>query len=104
MALSVTDAELYAAFMTAQDMMYILHMLESIELQAQLPMIFEVDNKGAVYLANSWSIGGQTRHIDVHQIFLRKLKEEGKLLIKWLPGKDNNTGMFTKNLDGTAFE
>ena len=38
------------------------------------------------------------------QIFIKELKEEGKLLVKWLPGKDNNADMFTKNLDGPAFE
>ncbi len=84
-ALSVTEAELYAAVMTAQDMLYVLHVLESIGLQAQLPMILEVDNKGTADLANSWSIGGHTRHIDMCQTFLRKLKQKGKVLVKWLP-------------------
>ena len=27
--------------------------------------------------ASNWSVGGQTRHIDVKQYFLWKLKEEG---------------------------
>ncbi len=40
----------------------------------------------------------------MRQTFLNELKEEEKLLVKWLPGKDSNTGMFTKNLDGPAFE
>ncbi len=38
------------------------------------------------------------------QTFLCKLKEEGKLLVKSLPGKDNGTDMFTKTPDGPAFE
>ena len=69
------EEELYAAVMTAQDMLYVLHVLESIGLQAQLSMILEVDNKGTVDLVNSWSIGGKIRHIDVRQTFLRELKE-----------------------------
>ncbi len=85
-------------------MLYVLHMLESIGFQAQLPVMLEVDNKGAVDLANNWNVGGHTRHIDVCQTFLHNLKEEGKLLVKWLPGKDNNTGLFTKNLEGPVFE
>ncbi len=40
----------------------------------------------------------------MRQTFLRKLKEEWKLLVKWLPGKDDDAEMFTKNLDGTTFE
>ncbi len=63
-------------------MLYVLHMLESIGFQAQLPVMLEVDNKGATDFANRWSIGGRTRHIDVGQTFFQKLKEEGKLLMK----------------------
>ena len=103
-ALSVKEAKLYAAVMTTQDMLYVLHVLESIELYAPLTMILEVDNKGAVDLSNSWSIGGCARHIDVHQTFLHKLEEEGKLLEKSLPDKDNDTDLFTKNLVGPVFE
>ncbi len=85
-------------------MLYVLHVLDSIELYAHLPMNLKVDNKGTVYLENIWSIGGHTRHIDVCQTFLRELKEEWKVLVKWLPGKDIDAYLFTKNLDGPAFE
>ena len=90
--------------MTAQDILYVLHVLESIGLHTHLHIILDVDNKGTVDLANSWSSGWCTQHIDVCQTVLQKLKEEGKLLVKWLPVKDNDADLFTKNLDGTAFE
>ena len=59
-ALSTTEAELYSAVLTAQDMMFVYHALLGIELQVKLPMIFYYDNKGAVELANNWSVGGRT--------------------------------------------
>ena len=59
-------------------------------------MILEVDNKGTMDLSNSWSVGGHTRHIDVIHTFLRKLKEEGKLLVNGLLGKDNDDGILLK--------
>jgi hypothetical protein len=34
-------------------------------LKVKLPMILEMDNKGAVDLANNWIIGGRTRHVNV---------------------------------------
>ena len=52
--LSVTEAELMAGVETAQDMMFIKSVLESIELSIELPMVLEMDNKGAVNLANNW--------------------------------------------------
>ncbi len=31
----------------------------------KLPVILEMDNKGAVDIANNWSIRGRTRHVDI---------------------------------------
>ncbi len=64
-ALSVCEAEQTAGVLCAQDMMYVRNVLESMQLKVKLPMILEMDNKGAVDLANNWSIGGRTRHVDV---------------------------------------
>ena len=61
---SVTEPEIAAGVMVAQDMLYIYRLLESLELEVELPMILEMDNSGAVDIANSWSVGGRTRHVD----------------------------------------
>ena len=57
-------------------------MLESIGLLVELYMILEVDNQGAVDMANNWSTGWRAYHVDVRQNFLRKLKEDGILIVK----------------------
>ena len=49
-ATSVCEAELYAAYAAAQEMLYTKHVIESIGLKVKLPMILEMDNKGAVPL------------------------------------------------------
>ncbi len=67
-------------------------------------MILEMDNKGAVDLINSFSVGGRTHHIDVKQCFLREPKEATQLIVNWTPGSENNADMFTKNLDGPLFK
>ena len=64
-ALSVTETELYAAVNCAQGMLHCMHVLQSLDLTVNLPMILEIDNQGTVNLANNWSIVGQTRHIAV---------------------------------------
>jgi len=103
-ALSVCEAEQTMGVLCAQDMLYVWHILESMGLKVKLPMILEIDNKGAVDLANNWSIGGRTRHVDVRQCFLRELKESKVLDIRWIKGLENDADAFTKNLDGPAFE
>ena len=70
----------------------------------KLPLILKMDNKGAVDLANNWSIGGCTRHVDVRQCFLWEFKESNVMDISWIKGSKNNADAFTKNLDGPAFE
>ena len=65
MTLSVTEAELVVATACAQDMLFSMRLMESIGLTVKKPMILTVDNKGAKDLANNWSVGGQTWHIDV---------------------------------------
>ena len=66
----MTEAELYAAVSTAQDMLYCMNVLLSLGLSVELPMVLEVDNMGAVHLANNWSVSGRTRQIDARQCFL----------------------------------
>ena len=47
-----TKAAQAAAVTCAQDMIHQKHLLESMELQVEMPMILEVDNQGTVDLAN----------------------------------------------------
>ena len=68
------------------------------------PMVLEMDNRGAIDLINSCSVGGRKRHIDVKQCFLRELKEAKILVVKWIPGSVNEADIFTKNIDGPIFK
>jgi hypothetical protein len=101
--LSVTEAELIAAVETAQDMLYVKSVLESMDLQVQLPMILEVDNKGAVDLANNWSAAGRTRHVASRVYFLRELKEQGILEVKWRTNVGMPANVLTKNVVGAQY-
>ena len=103
-ALSVTEAEIIALVQCVQEMMYMKKVLESILLKVELPMIVEVDNKGAVDLVNGWSSSGGTKHMDVRIMYLRELKEKKILKVEWQPTKENEADVFTKNVDGATFE
>ena len=103
-ALSVTEAELYAATQCAQDMLFVMRILESIGLKVKKPMNLFVDNKGAVDLANNWSVGGRTRHVEVKQYFLRELKEQGLIRTSWRSGALMTSDVLTKNLAKSLFE
>ena len=102
--LSVTEAESAAAVTCAQDMMYAKHIIESLELDVELPMVLEIDNRGAVDLINSWSVGGRTRHTAVRLNYLRELKEQGVMVFKWVSGDKNDADTHTNNVPGPLLE
>jgi hypothetical protein len=67
-------------------------------------MLLEIDNRGVVGLANNWSVGRQTRHVEVRQYFLRELKEDGIVETTWLAGGQMSSDLFMKNLARPFFE
>jgi hypothetical protein len=102
--LSVCKGEQSSEVLCPQDMLYCKNVLKSIGLKVKLPMLLKMDNKGAVNLANVWSIGGHTRHVDFWQCFLRELKESKIMDIQLIKGSENDANVFTTNLDGPVFE
>jgi hypothetical protein len=72
----------------AQDMLFLMSILESLGLKVQKPMILMLDNSGAHDLTHNWSIGGCTRHVDVRMHFLQELKEDGIIICDWVSGND----------------
>ena len=65
-------------------------LMESLELKVELPMVLKMDNSSAVDIANSWSIGGRTRHVDVCNNFLHELRDQGLLVIRHIVGDKND--------------
>ena len=69
----------------------------------ELSMLLEMDNSGAVDIANSWSVGGIMCHVDVHNDFLHELMDYGLLIIRHLPGDNNDADIFMKNVMSAVF-
>ena len=61
-------------------------------------MVLEMDKSGSVDIANGWSVGGRTHHVDVRNYFLCELKDQGLLVIGHIAGESNNANIFTKNV------
>ena len=81
-----------------------MRLLESMGLLVEYPMEIEIDNSGAVDLANHWSAGGRRKtYANKNVFFLRDLKKEGILKVVWKKGSNNKVDMFIKNLAGPDF-
>jgi hypothetical protein len=101
--LSTTEAEMMSMTECVQDMLFIMRILQSMELKVKLPMVIHCNNKGAVDLANNWSTSGRSRHVATKTMFLRELKEEGILKIEWISSEHMVSDVFTKNLGDKDF-
>jgi hypothetical protein len=101
--LSVTEAALVSAATCAQDMIFVMHLLESIGLKVNKPIILEVDNEGAKDLTENWIVGGRKQHVNVREFFLCDKKEDGVIRVHWVPNKENSSNLFTKNLAGPIY-
>ena len=67
----MTEAELFSKLMCAQDMLFVMMIINSMGLKVKLPIKLEIDNKGAKHILHNWSVGGILRHVEVKQFFLR---------------------------------
>ena len=76
--LSITEGEFVAGCDGVQDALYAAHVIESMGLEVDWPIMWDTDNKGAFDLLNSWTSTGR-RHIATRITFMREMKEEGKL-------------------------
>ena len=50
---------------TCAEMLYLLQIMEFMEIKVKMPMTVRVDNMGAIYLANNQSVIGRTRHVNI---------------------------------------
>jgi hypothetical protein len=85
-------------------MLFAMHILESMGLTVKKMMILYVDNKGAKDLANNWSVSRRTRHGEVHQYFLCKLKEHDVIHFVWTSSMAMSSDVLTKNLPQDIFK
>ena len=77
--------------------------MKGMRLTVELPMKLYVDNKGAVQLANNWSVGGRTRHIGAKTNYLHSLKEMGFIHILYKKGTELIPDIGTKNVTKKEF-
>ena len=97
-ALSSTEAELYAESNAAQDIMFENNMLsEILGREPQKPSVLQGDNMGAIFLAVNLSVGQRTKHIDIRSRFITDLVENKEITLKHVRSKENPADAASKN-------
>ncbi len=88
----------------AMEILYIVGILKFLGVQIQYPIEVDVNNIGAVYLAQNATTGNRTKHIDTRYHFVRKYIEDGIVKVIFVRSENNHADIFTKNLNGESFE
>jgi Reverse transcriptase (RNA-dependent DNA polymerase) len=100
---SSTEAEYFAVSEIAKEILFTKQLLDTIGIKIELPIVIRVDNIGAIFLANNFSIGQRTKHIDIRAHFIREYIEDDILKLVFIRSEDNDSDIFTKNLSEDLF-
>jgi hypothetical protein len=96
--LSSSEAEYVAVSEVCAEVLFVKQVLEFLGIKVILPIKIMVDNIGAIFLANNYTMSQRTRHIDIRYHFVREYIEDGTVIIKFVRSEENDADIFTKNL------
>jgi hypothetical protein len=66
--------------------------------------VVRVDNVGAIFMSESHSTTGKTKHTDIRYSFVRQYVDEGFLKIIFVKSEDNLSDGYTKNTSIKVYE
>ena len=102
--LSTTEAEYMALSEVVKELKFIVQLLQTMNVEVELPITVHVDNVRAIWLSNNGTTGDRTRHIDIRTSFVKEYQEDGKIIIKFVKSEDNEADIFTKSTTNVIFQ
>ena len=102
--LSTTEAEYMAFAEVVKELKFIVKLLQTRNVEVELPIAVHVDNVGAIWLSNNRTTSDRTKHINIRTSFVKKYQEDGKIIIKFVKSEDNEADMFTKITTSAIFQ
>ena len=101
--LSTTDTEYVAVSEVVKEIKVLYQMLRSIEIKLPLPINVQVDNLGAIWLANNSSESEKTKHVDLRAHFVRDMIKDQVIEINFVKSAENDSDIMTKNQQGQHY-
>ena len=102
-ALSTTEAEYMALSEVVKELKFIVQLLQTMNIEVELPITVHLDNVGAIWLSNNCTTSDKTKHIDIRTSFVKEYQEDGKIIIKFVKSEENEADIFTKNTTNVIF-
>ena len=102
--LSTTEAEYMALSEIVKELKFIVQVLQTMNIEVELPITVYVDNVGAIWLSNNRTTSDRTKHIDIGTSFVKEYQEDRKIIMKFVKSEDSEADIFTKNTINTIFQ
>lgn len=104
-ALSTCEAEYMALSATAQESLYLVHLLAGMDNEADFTTVtvFE-DNQGAIALSKNPVCRQRCKHIDIRYHFVRSAVGDGKIILEYCPTDRMVADIFTKPVTNMRME
>ena len=102
--LSTTEAEYMALSEVVKELKFIAQLLQTMNIEVELPITVHMDNVGTKWLSNNRNTGDRTKHIDIRTSFVKEYQEDGKIIIKFVKSEDNEADIITKNTTNIIFQ
>ena len=101
--LSTTEAEYMALSEVVKELKFIVQLLQTMNIEVELPITVHVDKVGAIWLSNNHTTSDRTKHIDIRTSFVKEYQEDEKIIIKFVKSEENEADIFTKNTTNVIF-
>jgi hypothetical protein len=102
--LLTSEAEYIAISEAVKEIKFIYYLLQGIGIEVDLPIIVKTDNIGAMFMAQNASSGVRTRDVDTRYHYIRENVEGGIIKIEFVRSIDNDSDIFTKNVNQEIYE
>lgn len=103
-ALSTCEAEYMAAGTCAREVLWLRHLLPELGFPLDGPTAIQCDNQACTDLIKNPLCNSKSKHIDIMHHFLRERVQRGELSVVHIPGDRNVADVFTKPVEGSAFQ
>ena len=90
MTLSSCEAEWIALSKAVKDVIFLVRLLESMEIEVRLPVMVRVDNVGAIFLSENITTSNNSKHVDIHSKFVKEYCENGIVKILFVRAENND--------------
>ena len=87
-----------------KELKFIVQLLQTMNIEVELPITVHVDNVGAIWLSKNRTTSDRTKHIDIRTSFVKEYQEDGKIIIKFVKSEEKEADIFTKTTTSTIFQ